>query len=242
MKTRIWKGASAAVLLCGMVACAEEKDDGGRVLKVPVTGVKAGCCDLAVAKEIKALPGVADVFFQKNGSEKLAVIRLKKDESIELSRLREGLATATKGMGKSMGTEYKLDTANLSVDASVVFRTAVISDEDKSRLDKALAGLNGFESSAVEPPDKESSALTLSFGAGSSGKLDEVTQILKDAKIDLDEVVFRGVAAGDKQVEEGGFTCPMCGGSFKKAGECPKCGMALVERKKDGTTEEHEGG
>jgi rubrerythrin len=34
------------------------------------------------------------------------------------------------------------------------------------------------------------------------------------------------------------YTCSMCGGSFDKAGKCPKCGMDLIEKKAE--TKEHE--
>ena len=187
MKIGLWKRVSAVVLLAAVTACAEDKGDGdaGRAVKLPVTGLMAGCCDSAVGKELKAIAGVEDVSFEKDESGKRAVIRLKKDARLELSKVQAALETATKGMGKSMGAEYKLDSANLPVDASVVFLTAPISDEDKARLDKAFAGLKGFESSAVESPDKGVSALSLTFEEKAAGTLDQVTRILKDEKIVL---------------------------------------------------------
>ncbi len=199
MKTGYLKGAGIAVLLCGLTACAEDKggEDAVRVVKLPVTGLMAGCCDSAVGKEFKAIPGVAGVSFEKQESGKLAVIELKKDAVLELSKVQEALATATKGMGKGMGTEYKLDTANVPVDSTVVFRTALVSEADKERLDKALAGHKGLELKFVESPDKESSAITPVIEEGLKGTLDQVTQILKDAKIALKEVVFHGAAGDD---------------------------------------------
>ena len=35
------------------------------------------------------------------------------------------------------------------------------------------------------------------------------------------------------------YTCSMCGGSFDKAGKCPKCGMDLIEKKAEKKDHDH---
>lgn len=241
---RLWKGVGVVMVMCGLTAYAEDKEEkeAARVVKLPLTGLKAGCCDSAVGKAIGALAGVDGVSFEEDKAGKWAVIRLKKDAGIELSKVQDALAQATKGMGKAMGTEYKLDVSAVYVDASVEFRTSLISDDAKARLDKSLADLKGYESSTATASDKNSATLMLKFKDATAGTLGQVTKILKDAKVELKEVVFRGIAAGEEHGAGGGFTCPMCSGSFFETGKCPKCGIALVTKGKDDEKKEKGGG
>ena len=38
-------------------------------------------------------------------------------------------------------------------------------------------------------------------------------------------------SAAAPEAQRVAWTCPMCGGSYDKAGKCPDCGMALVPKK-----------
>jgi hypothetical protein len=200
MKTVPWKLLAAALVLCGMTASGDDKGnaESARVVKLPVLGVKAACCDSAAGKELEALPGVTSVTFEKDDSGKRAVIRLKTDAALELSKVQEALATATKAMGKSMGTEYTLDTSTLPVDATVVFRAATVTGDDKARREKELGGLKGFDACTVQAEDKDSSAVTVTFKEKSVGTLDQVTKAMKAAGITLKEVVFHVEMTGGK--------------------------------------------
>jgi len=42
-----------------------------------------------------------------------------------------------------------------------------------------------------------------------------------------------------KNIQAKTYTCSMCGGSFDKAGKCPKCGMDLIEKKVEKKDNEH---
>ncbi|MCC6737743.1 MAG: hypothetical protein IT452_01750 [Planctomycetia bacterium] len=191
MTNLIGKAAAAAVLALSLAACAEDKEssEGARVVKLAVTGVQAGCCDSAVADEVKKIAGVASVAFEEDKTGKRAVIRLKPDSFLSLSKMQEALKAATASMGKAMGLEYKLDEAKVPVDAHVAFRTGPIAD--KAALDKALAALKGFESSSVEE-GKAVSTLTLKFKEGEAGNLKDALAALKDAKVDVKDVDFLG--------------------------------------------------
>lgn len=193
MHARIWKSLFAASFALALAAYAEDKEgEKPRVVRLPMTGVMAGCCDSAVEKEMKPLDAVAKIAWEGKGKTKWAIVTLKKDATLELSKVQAALEKATSGMGKAMGTEYKLDAAALPVDASVVFRTGTISNEGKAALDKAFAALKGFESCEVDASKEGAAALTLKFKEKESASLEQVTKILKEAKIDVKDVVFRG--------------------------------------------------
>ncbi|MCE9584065.1 MAG: hypothetical protein K8T20_16395 [Planctomycetes bacterium] len=190
MKIPFLNCALVVALAFGLAASADDK--ASRVVKLPVTGVLAGCCDTAVEDAIRPIPGVASIAWESKGDAKWAILTLKKDAVLELSKVKEALAAATKDMGASMGTEYKLNEKVLPVDASVVFRTAAIPAEDKARLDKALAELKGFDSAAVETRKDGLADLTLKFKDKESAMLEQVVKILKDAKVELKDVIFLG--------------------------------------------------
>lgn len=190
MKTPFLNCAFVVALAFGLAASADDKAP--RVVKLPMTGVLADCCDTAVEDAIRPIPGVASIAWESKGDAKWAILTLKKDAVLELSKVKEALAAATKDMGASMGTEYKLNEKALPVDASVVFLTGAISNEDKASLDKAFAELKGFESSGVEWRKDGPVSLTLKFKEKESASLEQVTKILKDAKIELKDVVFLG--------------------------------------------------
>ncbi len=190
MKSAFWKSLGLASFALALAASAEDKP--ARVVKLPITGLMGGCCDTAVEDAMKPLAAVEKIAWKEEGKTKWAIVTLKKDATLELSKVQEALAAATKAMGKDMGTEYKLDAAAVRVDASVVFRTGTISNEDKAALDKAFAALKGFESCAVDASKEGAAALTLKFKEKESATLEQVTKILKDAKVEVKEVVFLG--------------------------------------------------
>ncbi len=190
MKTGLCKSLCLASFALALAASAEDKP--ARVVRLPITGLMGGCCDSAVEDTMKPLAAVAKVAWEEKDKTKWAVVTLKPDATLELSKVQEALAAATKGMGKDMGTEYKLDVAAVRVDASVVFRTGTISNEAKAALDKEFAALKGFESCAVDASKEGAAALTLKFKEKESATLEQVTKILKDAKIEVKDVVFLG--------------------------------------------------
>lgn len=180
-------------LLCAVAAFGDDKE-AARVVRVPVTGLQAGCCDSAVQSAAGKLASAVTVTVEENKSGKWVVVTLKKDATLELSKLKEALANATEDMGKGMGTEYKLDEAALLVDASVTFRTAALSAEDKARLEKTFGAEKGFEKLAVEAAEGKQSALTLTFKKDSLISLERASKLLKDEKVEVKEVVFHGAA------------------------------------------------
>lgn len=53
------------------------------------------------------------------------------------------------------------------------------------------------------------------------------------------KIADKTATAKFKNNESKVYTCSMCGGSFDKAGKCPKCGMDLIEKKAEKKEHEH---
>lgn len=233
MRKVLWTALAGAALLCATTLRAQDltAEETGGTVTIPLTGLKAACCDAVAKTAIESQPGVAGVTIEKDEAGKKAVVTMKsKDATIDLSKMQAALDAAAKDMGAkmSMKLEYKVDGGVMLVDDSVLFRTSPISAEDKTRLEATLDQVKGYGASKVENPDKDSSLLSLTFDPALAPTLDGARKILADAKIAVKDILFRGIEAEAAT----GYTCPMCGGDFAKPGDCPKCGMALVEKVK----------
>lgn len=220
--------------MCATTLRAEDLTDEepASVVKLPVTGLTAPCCDTAVKKAMAELKGADSVAVATSAAGKTVVITVKKGVTLDLSAIADAMAKANEAMGKAMGTVYKVDEGAILVGDGVAFKIPSISVAGKNHLDAALEQVKGYGASKVEGIDKDNSLLSIVFDPEQAPTLDGARKILKDAKIEVKDVVFRGVEdEGEAAVKS--YTCPMCGGDFAKPGDCPKCGMALVEKDKD---------
>jgi len=195
---------------------------------LPIIGLKARCCDTAVEGALRSMRGVESAAIRKEAGRKVAVLGLREGATIELSKVQEALARASKNMGDSMSMamNYEVDSDSLTVDDGVCFRIKRISDADKVKLDKELGKLEGWQlSKAVVPSSKDQMHLFLRFQEGRAPSVTRCRKAIEASGVTVLDVLLQGTSTTT-------YRCSMDGGERATPGPCPKCGMKLGEESK----------
>lgn len=242
--------AAMVLLLAGGISVAQEdKCDKQKCeshdVVIPLKDVKAACCTAAIKKAFSAMASAKSVSVK----EYEATVTLK-DKRLALSELAKAIDKAQAAMGKSMGLNYALDKEKVTSKCFALKVGDVSTDKKLAEMKEWLSKVEG--AGDLKLGKKDSMGVTVILKG--SITLADIEKAFKDSKFPLKETYL--VAGCDECDEclinnaDGGaakcakcsekpagnreiWTCPMHPEvESPKSGSCPKCGMALVKKKK----------
>jgi rubrerythrin len=133
------------------------------------------------------------------------------------------------GMGPHKGTIQEADPYHaeiLNKDGKVTFY--LLDGDAKPMSNKGVTG-----SVILQFADKTSATVSLTPMGDDGFSVSNDKASTFTSSVVTFKVNGKSVTAKFKAEKGKSYTCSMCGGTYDKAGKCPKCGMDLVEKKEE---------